>query len=121
MLKILLVDDSVNLLKRIEEIFADDGMEVEIEFASDETTVGDKLTNHQYDAIFLDVQIGKANGIVLLQQIKYQFPENRVIMLTNNVSAIHKNVCLQLGACAFLDKSNDFEQIPNVLKTVMVF
>ena len=70
----------------------------------------------QPDVILLDIEMPGKSGIDLLTEIRLMHSTAKVIMFTNNANPYSKNLCLQLGADYFLDKSNEFEQIPVLLK-----
>lgn len=75
----------------------------------------DKILNAHADAMILDIQLSDGNGLVLLKKIKNTHPEIRVVVLTNHSSEANRMQALRAGADSFLDKSTDFEQIPNIL------
>jgi len=53
--------------------------------------------------------------LVLLKKIKNTHPEIRVVVLTNHSNEANRMQALRAGADSFLDKSTDFEQIPDIL------
>lgn len=69
-------------------------------------------------AVILDVQMPEGNGLLALRQIKREFPETQVIMLTNSPDAFYRQACLQAGASFFFDKSADFERVGDVLRAM---
>jgi len=67
------------------------------------------------DTVILDIRLKGGSGIDLLQEIKDEFPEMQVIMLTNYPYAQYQRRCMELGADYFFDKSREFEKIIDVL------
>lgn len=67
------------------------------------------------DAMILDLQLGEGNGLSLLKDIKKYKPNIKVMILTNHATDANRLHALRAGADNFLDKSNDFQQIPSIL------
>jgi DNA-binding NarL/FixJ family response regulator len=69
----------------------------------------------QPDVVILDIQLLDGNGLTVLQHVKKVTPVMKVIVLTNFNSDQYRSLAEGYGADAFLDKSNDFLQIPGLL------
>ncbi len=118
-LKLITVDDSPYLVKRIHLLVND----VEgVDFLGNASTVNDALRlmkDLKPDIAIMDIQLDKINpdesGISLLTKAKKMFPDLTIIMLTNLYMAPYRSRCFQLGADYYFDKSVDFEKIPDVL------
>ncbi len=76
----------------------------------------DKIVSTHADAMILDIQLSDGNSLGLLKKIKSSIPEVRVVVLTNHSNEANRMQALRAGADSFLDKSTDFEQIPNILQ-----
>ena len=106
MKKILLVDDSALMRRVIHDIINSDGrFSVE-----DEATNGAEalvlLQTKNYDAVVLDVNMPKMNGIELLKELKAQGIKAKIMMAstaTQKGSQITLD-CLELGALDFVHK-----------------
>ena len=59
--------------------------------------------------------IGLANGVELLTQVKARRPPPLVIILTHSVDASTRQVCLRLGAEYFLDKVHEFDKLREIV------
>lgn len=70
----------------------------------------------QPEVVILDIQLLDGNGLTILQHVKKEMPTMKVIVLTNFNSDQYRNLAERYGADAFLDKSNDFMQIPGILQ-----
>lgn len=68
------------------------------------------------DAVLLDLQLTDGTGLDVLPELKAQRPALRVIVLSNLTSAQHRRVCFAAGADVFLDKSNEFMRVPEILR-----
>jgi len=115
-LKLLIVDDSVIVGKRLRNMLLPIENISIVGHAENfkEATIFIQTT--QPDVILLDIEMPGKNGIDLLTEIRLMHSHAKVIMCTNFVNPFSKNLCLQLGAEYYLDKSNDFAQIPALLQ-----
>ena len=69
--------------------------------------------------MILDIQMPDGDGLTVLEAAKRLNPAPAVLMLTNYVDDYHRLRCAAAGADFFLDKSKQFEEIPNVLRGLM--
>jgi DNA-binding NarL/FixJ family response regulator len=68
------------------------------------------------DAVILDIRMPGGSGIDVLQNIKQDDLAVLVIVLTNYPYPVYRQKCLQAGADFFLDKSTEFDQIPELFE-----
>jgi DNA-binding NarL/FixJ family response regulator len=68
------------------------------------------------DVLLLDLQLTDGSGLDILPQLKAQRPSLRVIVLTNFATAQHRDASLAAGADVFLDKSQEFLRVPEILR-----
>jgi DNA-binding NarL/FixJ family response regulator len=114
-LSILIVDDNVHFVNRmiylLEEVkdisFIHTAYHYEEAFG---------LLEKKPDLILLDINLAGKNGINLLKKIKSSRKDCEVIMLTNQVSDYYREECMRLGAMHFLDKTNEFQLVPGMIR-----
>ncbi|MHC1726962.1 MAG: response regulator [Syntrophobacteraceae bacterium] len=100
--KILLVDDEVELTRNLALVLSRRGFEVE--------TVGDGLSalsnvaNNHYDVVVLDIKMPGMSGLQVLSEIKRFAPSIQVILLTGHFSPTDEEDTLKSGAYAYLLK-----------------
>jgi DNA-binding NarL/FixJ family response regulator len=70
----------------------------------------------QPDVLILDIRMPGGTGIDVLQNIKQDEVAPMVIVLTNYPYPGYRQKCLQAGADFFLDKSTEFDQIPELFE-----
>lgn len=120
-LRVFLVEDSSVLRERLTESLGTLAS-VEIVGSSDsEQNAIDALSNTQCDAVVLDLQLKHGNGLNVLKSIRQAEADGHhtvVIVLTNYAFSLYRHRCLQAGADFFLDKSRDYERLPQVLGSV---
>ena len=88
-----------------------------ISIASDYNSAMQLLADDAHDILLLDINMPGKSGIDLLRNNREQLAFSEVIMLTNHAEAYYREQCMELGARYFLDKSNDFLQVPEIVNT----
>ncbi len=71
------------------------------------------IRNLQPDVVILDIRLPDGSGIDVLQNVKLVQP---VIILTNYPYPGYRQRCLSAGADFFLDKSTEFDQLPQLFE-----
>lgn len=70
------------------------------------------------DAVLLDIEMPIMNGYETFKQIKHDFPEVRVLMLTTHFHPTYIFAFLKEGASAFLPKGAGIHEIVKAIHTV---
>jgi DNA-binding NarL/FixJ family response regulator len=115
---LLIIDCSLFIIERLVTMLKDVKIIGKIHTATDYNTALDVLQNKITDIVLLDIQLPGKNGIELLKHIVYHFPDTKVIVLSNLVSSYYQNLCKAAGAFFFIDKSKDFDKIPDVILSI---
>jgi DNA-binding NarL/FixJ family response regulator len=121
-LKIVTVEDSALIVERVRGILSEING---VEFVDNADTIAgalDIIKKNQPDVVILDINLGShdsKNGINLLNIIRKIYPRMKIIMLTNFTDMHYRALCRDYGADYFLDKSNDFDKIPEILITIL--
>ena len=104
-LKIVIADDSEAIRQVLQhELAKIDGC-VLVGTAADGREAIDMVGTLQPDLVVLDISMPHRNGIQVLREIREADPERVIIMFTGDPSAVLKEVCLEMGANFYLDKS----------------
>ena len=117
-MKVFLVEDSAEVRARIVEMI--DELE-NAEVVGEADTYGEAvagITGARPDVVILDIRLADAtgSGIDVLNRIRKTLPAVRTIVMTNFYTPQHAKACSDAGAEYFLDKSVDFERIPEILR-----
>jgi len=114
--KVFIVDDSLivreHLVTMLDELAG-------IEIVGQAENVAEAISGIrilQPDVVILDIRMPGGNGIDVLQNIKQDEVAPMVIILTNYPYPGYRQKCLQAGADFFLDKSTEFDQIPELFE-----
>jgi DNA-binding NarL/FixJ family response regulator len=121
-LKILTVEDSPLIVTRLETMINDLG---DVQFVGNATSVTAALVlieKQHPNVLFLDIRLGsreEKTGIDLLSVVNKKYPALTIVMLTNLSGERYRTLCEREGADFFLDKSQDFDKIPETLDRIM--
>lgn len=114
-MKVLIADDSALLRKNISRLIVSALPNSTI---SETTNVAHTLVEvraEKYDAIILDLQMPDGSGFDVLEYLRGAKINCPVIILTNHATEHYRQKSVELGADYFLDKSNEYEQIVDLL------
>jgi DNA-binding NarL/FixJ family response regulator len=115
-MRVLVADDSEVVIERVTELLSEvDGIELAGRAGSVRET-SRLLEELRPEMIILDLQMPDGNALELLEGIKAAYPESIVIVLTNSAALAVRERCLKTGADFFLDKSNEFENLPKIIR-----
>lgn len=115
-MKVFVVEDSDAICERLVRMVND---VKDTAVAGTASTVADAIrgiTKFLPEVVILDIQLPDGDGLTVLQWVKKEMPVIKVIVLTNFNSDQYRQLAQGYGSDAFLDKSNDFMQIPNLLQ-----
>jgi DNA-binding NarL/FixJ family response regulator len=112
---VLIIDDSYLIIERLTDMLKESECVGEVMHALSGTTALEVLQARTPDIALLDINLPDISGIELLRIIKERYPCIIVIMLTNQANDYYRQLCLNLGARHFADKSKDFESIPGLI------
>lgn len=108
-MKILIVEDEVNLAHATAAMLSNHAYNVEI--ATDGETGGEKASSGIYDLVILDVMLPKKDGFEILEDIRALAPETKVIMLTARGELPDKLKGLKNGADDYMTKPFHMEEL----------
>lgn len=116
---VLIVDDNVSYTERMVEILSEDFQSVRFYTAASFEDAVPFIDTVDLQVAMLDINLPGKSGIDLLNYIKSTNKPCRVIMITNQAFDSYRVKCMELGAEHFLDKTSDFEKIPELLAEML--
>jgi DNA-binding NarL/FixJ family response regulator len=117
-MKVFVVEDSAAVRERLVEMI----LEVEDVDVVGEAETYDRavagITDTRPDVAILDIKLADAtgSGIDVLNEVRKTMPAIRAIVMSNYVTPQHAKASSDAGAEYFLDKSVDFDRIPEILR-----
>jgi DNA-binding response OmpR family regulator len=116
-MKLLIVEDDQDLLRTILKYF--DSFGYVLEKAKSIEQGKEKLINHNYDCVILDLNLPDGSGISLLELIKNNNKDTGVIILSANGSLETKIAGLEIGADDYLTKPFHLSELNARVKSII--
>jgi DNA-binding NarL/FixJ family response regulator len=116
--QVFIVDDSASIRVRLAEMLGR---------LADVTVVGEAasapeaiagILRTRPDSVLLDLNLMGHTGLDVLRSVRPRAPEIVFIVLTNHSEPQYRQASLGAGAHYFLDKSQDFEQIRELIAEI---
>jgi len=114
-LRIVIADDDENIRMILKKICKMLFIEVVGEACNGEDAIT-VFKEEKPDIMLLDINMPIKHGVAVLEEIKKEFPDARIIMLTSfsDVKIVQK--CIQLGALNYVLKSNPVDKIKEIIQ-----
>ncbi len=114
MVRVLVVDDEVALLRLIERSLRQDGFEVVT--AIDTSSARQALSRISVDILCLDVDMPDGDGLDLLEEVRLTAPDLPAIVMSGNATPERRLRAAQLGVEEFLEKPIGFRKLKVLVK-----
>lgn len=118
MIKVSITDDHYVVLKGIEALLKDEKHISVISIHEDGKSTLEAFKISQPDILFLDINLPDINGITLTKTIVKDFPEVRIIALTNHEDVSFVKRILDNGAVGYLLKNAHKGELLEAIKVV---
>src|SRR6476646_8510411 len=106
---LLLVDDELIVRRLLSDALAHAGYHVEV--ASSDTEALDRLARPGIDMLLVDLRLGDADGVQVMQAARQLWPRLPIIMLTANGSLSSAIAAVRAGVADYLLKPIDLETL----------
>jgi DNA-binding NtrC family response regulator len=116
-LRILIVDDERIVRESFKHWFANAGHEVGTAGSADEALAC--LEAEVYDLLFVDIKMPGKSGLELLEQVRTEFPDATVVIITAYGSIESAVKAMKMGASDYLLKPFKPEQLNLVLEKIV--
>ena len=116
-LRILIVDDERIVRESFKHWFVNAGHMVGTAASADEALV--RLASEVYDLLFVDIKMPGKSGLELLEQVRQEFPEASVVIITAYGSIESAVQAMKMGASDYLLKPFKPEQLNLVLEKII--
>lgn len=115
-MKVLVVDDSPLIRERLLALISTVPGAEAIGSAANGREAMEMTESLHPDLVTLDLHMKGGNGFEYLDRIHTLGPDApQVVVLTNYFDEPYRRRCLALGAVAFLDKSRQFSELPELI------
>ncbi len=112
--RVLLVDDEREFVQTLSERLQ--LREIDSVIAYDGESAMDMVHEDAPEVMVLDLQMPGIDGIEVLKRVKAGNPEIEVVILTGHGTDADRDLCMKLGAFAYLEKPVDIDTLSETLK-----
>ncbi len=112
--RVLLVDDEKEYIQTLSERLQ--ARDIAPQLAYDGEEAFNVVANQVPEVMVLDLQMPGIKGMDVLRKMKKEHPEVEVIILTGHGSENDKELAMELGAFAYLEKPVDIEVLSRTMK-----
>lgn len=116
-LRMLCVDDNIDLLTNLAEQFRNE--EFLVDTADDGDVALELIKANNYDIILLDVHMKRVDGITVLHEMKKLNKHPYVIMISAVNEVAMADECVSLGATDYISKPYDPEELLHIVIKVL--
>ena len=116
-LQVLVIDDEAAITALVAAVLREDGWQV-TEVGSAEQAF-EVLRDHDWAAVFCDVQLGGADGFSVLRRFKGELPSTKVVLMTGHATAEGALDATSFGAYDYLLKpfgADDLQSLSRALR-----
>ncbi|MCB2195225.1 MAG: response regulator transcription factor [Bacteroidetes bacterium] len=117
-MNILIADDHTIVRKGLIELIKEAPEFKVIAEASNSAELINKLHDHNYDVIILDISMPGRSGLETLKEIKVLKPTLPVLILSMHPEEQYAVRAIKAGAAGYLNKDSAPEELINALKTI---
>jgi DNA-binding NtrC family response regulator len=113
--KVLIVDDSSSVRQIVQKILRGSVFNCEIAEAGDGETALTLARGTPFDVVFLDCNMPGMSGIATMKRLILIEPSLKIVMISAEHNTTSENQALDGGACAFLHKPFNSQDVDQVL------
>lgn len=112
--KVLLVDDERDFVQTLSERLEMRDMPSAVVYGGEEAL--SVVDEDEPEVMVLDLKMPGIDGIEVLRRVKSEHPNVEVIVLTGHGSKEVEKLCMELGACAYLEKPVDVDTLAQTMR-----
>jgi two-component system, OmpR family, response regulator CpxR len=112
--KVLLVDDEREFVHMLSDRLEMRDLGAAVVYDGEQALAA--INEEEPEVMVLDLKMPGIDGIEVLRRVKSEHPNVEVIVLTGHGSEEVKQKCMDLGACAYLEKPVDIDTLTKTMK-----
>jgi|GEM_PF-6556078 DNA-binding response OmpR family regulator len=117
---ILILDDIYEDAKRVcnyLEIQFNQNVSISIDSSVDQNSISEIK---EVDLIIFDINFKNGKWIEIISSIRLYHRNTPLIIFTNQVDQYYKKLCSLMGVHSFMDKTTQIEQLPVVIRKILL-
>lgn len=115
---VFIVDDSASIRVRLAEMLGRMGDVSVVGEASCAPEAIAGILRTRPDSVLLDLNLMGHTGLDVLRAVHSKAPQIAFVVLTNHCESQYRDAALEAGARFFLDKSQEFERVRDVISQI---
>jgi two-component system, NarL family, invasion response regulator UvrY len=116
---ILLVDDHLVIISGLKIVMENFLANCKIDVASDGDSAFEKIKEHHYDLIILDISLPNTDTYDLVQNILAEKPEAHILMFSMNPEELYAKRYIRMGALGYLSKTATLDEIKIAIESTL--
>jgi DNA-binding NarL/FixJ family response regulator len=117
--ELLLVDDHAIIRTGLKLLIQKSFAHCKTEEAADGIEAFEKIKNHDYDLVVMDINMPNTDSFGVLQAILTHKPKTKIIMFSMNAEEIYAKRYLKMGAMGYLKKDASNDEIIKAITLVL--
>ena len=113
---ILVIDDEENFLTLVRWFLSQRGFEIQTASSTDEAL--EIVEEKSFDIALLDIRLGTADGLSLLDALAERSPSMKVVMMTAYPTIATIKQAFAKGVSRYLTKPLDLQELSDALRTL---
>ena len=116
--RVLLIEDSDVLSRRLVDLLSEPGRIAVAAQAATQTDAVLRLQESTYDVLVVDIELAEGNGVAVIRHARQLYPpevQPLIVVLTNYASDFVRDHCFAAGADYFLDKMRDISMLKGIV------
>jgi CheY-like chemotaxis protein len=116
--RILLIEDSDVLSRRLVDLLSEPGRLAVAAQAATQSEAVTRLKESAYDVLVVDIELAEGNGVAVIRHARQLYPPDGqplIVVLTNYASDFVRDHCFAAGADYFLDKMRDISMLKGIV------
>jgi two-component system invasion response regulator UvrY len=119
MIKILIVDDHPVVRRGIKQILSEEDDISVIDELCDCNNLLKKVHNRKWDIVILDITFPNRNGLDVLQELKFEYPELPVLVLSVHPEEDYAVRAFKSGANGYINKTSVPDELIRAVRKVV--
>jgi len=116
-MKILVVDDEDIVLESCQAVFELEGFEALFVPSADKAL--EAMKNNGFDLLLIDVKMPKKDGMYLMREVKVQWPDIPIIVMSGYYTTETIQEAMRMGAATFIAKPFEPDELVKMVRQVV--
>jgi len=118
-MRMLIADDHEGVRQGLKEILADAFPQAQFSEAGDGNEVLIHLAQTECSVLLLDIHMPGRSGLDVLQDVKRDYPNTPVIIVSVQPADQYAACCLRAGAAAYVNKDRAAEELVDTVRRIL--